>query len=93
MLCLIVKSVYIKLHEKPQKKEFKFSKRSLGVKAHVECVETWQRDRVMSKHTGDLFSALVLHCFFEKNKYIHVYIHVQYICDPFWEMCLNVRFF
>ena len=47
----------------------------------------------MSKHTGDLFSALVLHCFFEKNKYIHVYIHVQYICDPFWEMCLNVRFF
>ena len=39
--------------EKP-KKELKFSKRSLGMKALVKYIETSKRDRAMSKDTGEL---------------------------------------
>ena len=44
MLCVIVKSVYIKL----RKAVFK----ALGAKTLAKCVETSQTDRAMSKDTG-----------------------------------------
>ena len=49
MLRIIVKSVYVKL-----RKAEKESKCTLDMKAFLKCVETLQRDRAMSKNTGEL---------------------------------------
>ena len=55
-------SIRLRKALKSQKK-LKFSKRTLGMKALLKCVETLRRDRAMPKDTGELI---------KKNPYIYV---------------------
>ena len=61
-LRVIVQSVYAKLGK--AEKELKFLKRTLGMKAFHECVETLRRDGGMSKDTGELINkkSIILCC-------------------------------